>query len=202
MLVHVYYRLFTYKSGVMIRWLKINGVSLGDKLWQWDQSYIGISQDFSTKFTIDVFAHSGPTSPAKETLLEEAITLFIALSHTPEAVKFTRKCHFICIYHFGLNILFLNITPDDLCSFRVRLYVKAREFVSFLCQIFFKNCRQILIHSDWHGLLTWQHAPYINFSTSYQRLTTQKPIVLQISNYNKRPGWSILAHVHLNTKEL
>jgi hypothetical protein len=32
--------------------------------------------------------------------------------------------------HYGLNSLFLTTTPDDECSFRVRLYAKPEDWVS------------------------------------------------------------------------
>ena len=47
-----------------------------------------------------------------------------AVGHTEDAAKHARQCHFSLLDHFGLNSLFLSISPDDECSFRVRLYTK------------------------------------------------------------------------------
>ena len=114
---HMYGRLLTYRSGVMICRSSINGVTLGDTL---------------AKFTRDDFTNANSTSPAMEPLLKAITTSCRALGHTPEAAQHARKCYFSLIDHFGLNSLFLSITPDDLCSFRVRLYVKAEDFVSYI----------------------------------------------------------------------
>jgi len=37
---------------------------------------------------------------------------------------------FAMLDRYGLNSLFLSTTPDDECSFRVRLYSKAQNWVS------------------------------------------------------------------------
>ncbi len=52
------------------------------------------------------------------------------MGHTEEAAKFARQCMFAMLDYFGMNSLFLSTTPDDECSFRVRLYLKAQNWVS------------------------------------------------------------------------
>jgi hypothetical protein len=37
---------------------------------------------------------------------------------------------FAMVDNFGLNSLYLSTTPDDECSFRVRLYLKPQNWVS------------------------------------------------------------------------
>jgi hypothetical protein len=39
--------------------------------------------------------------------------------------------------HYGLNSLFLTTTPDDDCSFRVRLYAKPEDWVSTILFFFY-----------------------------------------------------------------
>ena len=112
---HMYDRLLTNKSGVMICQSKINGVPLGETL---------------SKFTINDFSDTGRMNQPMETLLKAITTSYRALEHITEAAQYARKCYFSLINHFGLNSLFLSITPDDLCSFRVCLYVKPEDFVS------------------------------------------------------------------------
>ena len=119
----------------------INGVTLGDTL---------------AKFTRDDFTNANSTSPAMEPLLKATTMSYRALGHTPEAAQHARKCYFSLIDHFGLNSLFLSITPDDLCSFRVRLYVKAEDFVSYM-KFIFTNCK--------NKLLT-HHIPSASFARS------------------------------------
>jgi len=53
-----------------------------------------------------------------------------SMGHTKEAAKFARRCMFAMVDNFGLNSLFLSTTPDDECSFRVRLYLKPQNLVS------------------------------------------------------------------------
>jgi len=53
-----------------------------------------------------------------------------SMGHTTEAAKFVRRCMFGMLDYFGLNSLFLSTTPDDECSFRVRLYSKPQNWVS------------------------------------------------------------------------
>ena len=113
----------------MICWSLINGVTLGETL---------------SRFTNENFMNASPTNEAMESLLKAITTSCRALGHTPEAAQFARKCYFALIDHFGLNSLFLSITPDDLCSFRVRLYANAAKFVSSICVIFFRNLQKYI----------------------------------------------------------
>ncbi len=52
------------------------------------------------------------------------------MGHTDEAAKYARHCCFAMLNYLGLNSLFLTTTPDDECSFRVRLYAKPEHWVS------------------------------------------------------------------------
>ena len=148
---HMYGRILTFRSGVMICRSQINGVPLGETL---------------SKFTIKDFSSTSSTNPAMETLLKAVTTSCRALGHTPEAAKFARKCYFALMDHFGLNSLFLSITPCDLCSFRVRLYVRAEEFVSSIHLIInFYNLQNYIAHtctSYWQK--SW-NVPYPAFLT-------------------------------------
>ena len=51
------------------------------------------------------------------------------MGHTEQAAKDARRCCFEMLDYFGLNSLFLSTTPDDECSFRVRLYCKPQYWV-------------------------------------------------------------------------
>ena len=52
------------------------------------------------------------------------------MGHTEEAAKYARRSCFALLDHFGLSSLFLSTTPDDECSFRVKLYSKPEIWVS------------------------------------------------------------------------
>ncbi len=53
-----------------------------------------------------------------------------AMGHTEQAAKDARQRCFAMVDFFGLNSLFMSTTPDDKCSFRVRLYCKPHNWVS------------------------------------------------------------------------
>ena len=88
---HMYGRILTYRSGVMICRSLINGVTLGKTL---------------SRFTSENLADISPTNEAMDSLLKAITTSCRALGHTPEAAQFAQKCYFALIDHFGLNSLF------------------------------------------------------------------------------------------------
>ena len=94
----------------------MNGVPLGKTL---------------SKFSDDNFPTDGSTTQVTEGLLKVIDTSCQVLGHTPEVAKFAQKCYFALNGHIGLNSLFMSITPDDLCSFCVQLYVDSTKFVIF-----------------------------------------------------------------------
>jgi hypothetical protein len=68
-------------------------------------------------------------------LLKATSTSCRAMGHTEDPAKYARRCCFAMLDHYRLNSLFLSTTPDDECSFGVRLYCKPQNWVSSL--IFF-----------------------------------------------------------------
>ncbi len=61
------------------------------------------------------------------------------MGHTDEAAKYIRCCCFAMLDHYGLNSLFLTTTPDDECSFGVRLYAKPGDWVSTMFNLLFEH---------------------------------------------------------------
>ena len=57
-----------------------------------------------------------------EHIVRSITTKCKSLGHTAEVAQDARKHQFAMMDHFGLNSLFLTITPDYECSFHVRLY--------------------------------------------------------------------------------
>jgi hypothetical protein len=83
---------------------------------------------------------SGNNDHLKEStqgLLKATKTSCKAMGYTDEAAKYARLCCFAMLDYYGLNSLFLSTTPDDECSFRVRLYAKSCNWVSDFCGILF-----------------------------------------------------------------
>jgi hypothetical protein len=56
------------------------------------------------------------------------------MGHTEQAAKDARRRCFAMLDFFGLNSLFMSTTPDDECSFRVRLYCKPQYWVRVLAE--------------------------------------------------------------------
>lgn len=63
-------------------------------------------------------------------VVESITTSCKSLGHTAEAAGAARQRQFAMMDYFGLNSLFLTITPDDECNFRVRLYADPDKAVS------------------------------------------------------------------------
>jgi hypothetical protein len=117
---HIYNRYMSYKSRVMTCRLSVDGIPLGEKL-----------STLSTEDLEKVDEHNFHTLDSDTKGLLKAIrTSCRAMGHTEEAAKHARRKHFAMLDYFGLNSLFLSTTPDDECSFRVRLYTKPKNWVS------------------------------------------------------------------------
>ncbi len=63
-----------------------------------------------------------PLSNNVERIVKTITTKCKSLAHTAEAAQDARRHQFTMMDHFGLNSLFLTITPDNKCSFCVQLY--------------------------------------------------------------------------------
>ena len=67
---------------------------------------------------------------ATKGLMRAISTSCRVMGHTKEAAKYARQCCFAMLDYYELNSLFLSTTPDDECSFGVRLYSKSQNWVS------------------------------------------------------------------------
>jgi len=119
---HIYGRQLSYKSGIMTSRSKQNGNSnttLAEKMSQITVEELQAAADDSNP----------RQSELVKRLLKSISTSCRALGHTPEAAAFARRCCFSLQDYFGLNSIFLTITPDDELSFRIRLLVCPGEQV-------------------------------------------------------------------------
>ncbi len=66
----------------------------------------------------------------RQTETEEQGTTCKVMGHTEQAAQDARRRCFAMLDFFGLNSQFMSTTPDDKCSFRVRLYCKPHNWVS------------------------------------------------------------------------
>ena len=109
---HIYNRKMSYKSGVMICRSTVDGMPLGEKLST-------LSMNDLEQINDNIPDHLNKN---RKGLLKAISTSCRAMGHTNEAAKYARQNCFAMLDHHGLNSLFLSTTPDDECSFRVRLY--------------------------------------------------------------------------------
>jgi hypothetical protein len=126
---HINSRQMSYMSGVMTCRSTVNGVSLGDRL---SSLTIKDLQLVTNKNTANL-------NKSTKGLLKAISTSCKAMGHTDEAAKYIRRCCLAMLDHYGLNSLFLTTTPDDECSFRVRLYAKPGDWVSTMFNLLFEH---------------------------------------------------------------
>jgi hypothetical protein len=117
---HIYNRQLSYISGVMTCRTTVNGVSLGEKLSKLTVQDLEKVQENNTDNL-----HENTKG-----LLKAISTSCKALGHTDKAAKYAQRCCFATLDYYRLNSLFFTMTPDDECSFRVRLYAKPHNWVS------------------------------------------------------------------------
>ncbi len=98
----------------------VDGITLGERL-----------STLSTEDLEKVDEHNFDTLDSNtKDFLKVVKTSCQSVGHSEEAAKYARQKCFTMLDFFGLNILFLSTTPDDECSFRVRLYTKLQNWVS------------------------------------------------------------------------
>jgi hypothetical protein len=123
---HIYNRQMSYVSGVMACRSTVNGVSLGEELSKLIVEDLELVQQNNTDNL-----HENTKG-----LLIVISTSCNAMGHTDKAAKYAQCCCFVMLEYYGLNSLFLITTPDDECSFRVRLYAKPRDWASTMFTIY------------------------------------------------------------------
>ncbi len=79
---------------------------------------------------IDMESNTNNLYETTKGFLKGVATTCRSMGHTEESAKFARRCMFAMVDHYGLNSFFWSTTPDDECSFRVRLYSKPQNWVS------------------------------------------------------------------------
>ena len=109
---HMYGRQLSYKSGVITCRSNVGGTSMGEKF---------------SSITVDELQgylnEDAPNlSPTVRKFVKGIDTSCRALGYTPEAAQYARRSGFAYQDYFGLNSVFITISPCDECSFRVRLF--------------------------------------------------------------------------------
>ena len=73
--------------------------------------------------------NTGNLNATTKCFLNAISTSCKVMGHAEQAAKDARRHCFAMLNYFGLNSLFLSTTPDNECSFRVRLYCKPGYWV-------------------------------------------------------------------------
>ena len=117
---HMYGRQLSFKSGVITCRANENGVSLGEQ-------FANINVHELQQIIEKGDSHADPQT---RKLIKGISTACRVLGHTPEAARHARRNGFAYQDYFGLNSVFVTITPCDECSFRVRLFANPGKKVS------------------------------------------------------------------------
>jgi hypothetical protein len=154
---HIYNRQMLYKTGVMTCRSSINGIPLGEKL-----STLS-TEDFEKIKDNNTDNLDAPT----KCFLKAISTSCKAMGHTEQAAKDARQRCFAMLDYFGLNIVFLSTTPDDKCSFRVRLYCKPQYSILGEINIFHNGISHLFVMCLQNGMLCLFviHIPVIRLLT-------------------------------------
>ena len=123
---HNYGRQVSYKSGVMTSRSSHRGETLGDHFSKVSVEELQAAAD----------ENDPQSSPMVKMLMKSIVTSCRALGHTPEAAQFARRACFSMQDLFGLNSVFITITPDDECNFRIKLLTRHGDKVSIVCMHF------------------------------------------------------------------
>ena len=126
---HMYARQLSFKSGVITCRSNIGGTTMGERFANLSASQL---QSMLEKKETDLDTET-------RQLIKGISTSCRSLGYTPEAAKHARRNGFAYQDYFGLNSVFVTISPCDECSFRVRLFANPGEKVSTSNEILIKT---------------------------------------------------------------
>ena len=122
----MYHRLKSFQTGIIqYRSPMRNGISFAEavsKLLPEDICKVAQRRDNGMPFSTN--------NNTAARLLNSISTSCRPVGHSNKAEKYARRQFFSLWTRFGAPSLFYTITPDDICSFRIRLYANGGEEVS------------------------------------------------------------------------
>lgn len=124
---HIWCRNASYKTGLIKCKSDFQGKALGEKISQLSVDDI---KEASNELC-EMQASNEPligTSTATQ-FLKRITTSCKALGHTTEAAKDARRKVYALSERFGSHSLFFTVTPDDECTFRVRMYANMGDAI-------------------------------------------------------------------------
>ena len=120
---HIWCRNASYKTGLIKCKSEFQGRALAEKISQLsveDIKYASRQLSHAQESNDPVQAIPGNSSGTS--FLQKITTSCKVLGHTTEAAKDARRKVYALTERFGSHSLFFTVTPDDECTFRVRMY--------------------------------------------------------------------------------
>ena len=119
---HLYSRQLSYKSGIM--------TSRSTKGAEGSENLAELFSQITVEELQAAADEKNPQqTPLVKKLMKSISTSCKAMGHTPEAAAYARRCCFAMQDRFGLNSIFLTVTPDDEKNFRIKLLTSPGEEV-------------------------------------------------------------------------
>jgi hypothetical protein len=120
---HLYGRQLSYKSGIM--------TSRSNKGAEGSENLAELFSQITIEELQAAADEKNPQqTPIVKKLMKSISTSCKAMGHTPEAAAYARRCCFAMQDRFGLNSIFLTVTPDDEKNFRIKLLTNPGKEVS------------------------------------------------------------------------
>jgi hypothetical protein len=120
---HLYGRQLSYKSGIM--------TSRSNKGAEGRENLAELFSQITIEELQAAADEENPQhTPLVKKLMKSISTSCKAMGHTPEAAAYARRCCFAMQDRFGLNSIFLTVTPDDEKNFRIKLLTNPGKEVS------------------------------------------------------------------------
>jgi len=118
--LHMYNRIVSYKTGlIMCRTPRLHGKSFAELISTLTEAQI--------KAAADRISHGHEDTSVAAEFLRKAETSCKAIGYTAAAARANRRLMYSLCDRFGIPHIFFTLTPDDECSFRVRLSAYAGE---------------------------------------------------------------------------
>ena len=125
---HIWCRNSSYQTGLIKCKSNYKGKALGERISE-------LSVDDIREASIEMSeAQVNNTLPSRNStatsFLKRITTSCKVLGHTTEAAKDARRKTYALTERFGSHSLFFTVTPDDECTFRVRMYANMGESIN------------------------------------------------------------------------
>ena len=122
---HIYNRIQSFRTGIVKSRFKKDGTTLAERASRLTEKDIIDAGERKSMNLVD-------TTKDADLFLKQVTTSTAAIGHTSAAAALARRNCFAMGDYLGLQAIFATITPDDFCTVRVTLTVKAGEEVNLI----------------------------------------------------------------------